>query len=108
MRAWEAGRLWVGPPSGLSVTVVAGILACGLCRVCERMRGWRRRCVFEDRVELGVEGVEGESRGYEVLSTLLEETGTCHCSLTAMGTYFSREIVSSLRVGEWEGKMERY
>ncbi|XP_052606640.1 translation initiation factor IF-2-like [Peromyscus californicus insignis] len=43
VRAWEAGRPWVGPPSGLSVTVVAGILACGPRRVCERMRGWRRR-----------------------------------------------------------------
>lgn len=62
----------------------------------------------EDRVELGVEGVEGESRGYEPLSNLLLEIGTCHCSLTAMGTYFSREIASSLRVGEWEDKMGRY
>lgn len=98
----------MGPPSGLSVTVVAGILACGLCSVCERMRGWRRRCVSEDHVELGVGGVKGESRSYELLSTLLVEIVTCHCSLTATGTNFSREIASSLRVGEWEDKMGRY
>nr|XP_024651910.1 uncharacterized protein LOC105492094 [Macaca nemestrina] len=39
--AW-AGRQWVGPPSGLSVTVAAGIPGCVRCRVCKRMRGWRR------------------------------------------------------------------
>lgn len=42
--AW-AGRQWVGPPSGLSVTVAAGIPGCVRCRVCKRMRGWRRRSV---------------------------------------------------------------
>ncbi|XP_033092473.1 translation initiation factor IF-2 [Trachypithecus francoisi] len=39
--AW-AGRQWVGPSSGLSVTVAAGIPGCVRCRVCKRMRGWRR------------------------------------------------------------------
>ncbi|MEJ1286726.1 hypothetical protein NN561_017735 [Cricetulus griseus] len=63
VRAWEAGRPWVGPPSGLSVTVVAGILACGPRGVCDGMRGWRRRgCVSEDRVELGVNGVDRRER----------------------------------------------
>lgn len=48
----------------MSVTVVAGILACGPRRVCKRMRGWRRRrCVSEDRVvESGVDGVDRRER----------------------------------------------
>lgn len=41
----------------------------------------------------------GECAGNELLSTLPVETGTCHSSLTAMGTYFSKEIASPLRVG---------
>ncbi|XP_078227024.1 uncharacterized protein LOC118152952 [Callithrix jacchus] len=43
--AW-AGRQWVGPQSGLSVTVAAGIPGCVRCRVCKRMRGWRRSSWF--------------------------------------------------------------
>lgn len=44
-------------------------------------------------------GWAGESAGNELLSTLPVETGTCHSSLTAVGTYFSIEIASPLRVG---------
>lgn len=44
-------------------------------------------------------GWTGESGDYDLLSTLIVDTGTCHCSRTALGTYFSREIASPLRVG---------
>lgn len=42
-------------------------------------------------------GWTGESGGYELLSALLVETDTCHCSLTATGIYFAR--ASPLKVG---------